>query len=104
MKTTGNQPHIRAEITFLRTTEGGRQGPARSGQRSKFYYDGYDWDVTLTFPNREWVYPGDTTTAVLTFLTPENHHGQLYVGKEFEIREATHVVARGRVTKLLALE
>ena len=95
---------IEAEIRFLRTDEGGRQGPARTGYRPQFYYDGHDWDAVHEYPDREWVYPGDTVTAYMTFLSPDCHVGRIQPGTSFQIREGTKVVAEGRVTRVLELE
>jgi hypothetical protein len=50
------------------------------------------------------VYPGQTVTAHLSFLSPQCHVGKLYPGKEFLIREGQRVVGRGKVTKILDLE
>ena len=104
MTSTGQRPHLNAEITFLRTMEGGLQGPVRSGQHLQFYYDVFAWDAIHIFPGREWVYPGQTVSAAITFLSSDSHGSGLYVGKQFEIREGTHVIARGRVTGLLDLK
>lgn len=95
---------IEAEIRFFRTDEGGRKGPARTGYRPQFYYHGHDWDAVHEYPDCEWVYPGDTITAYLAFLSPEAHVGRLAPGTVFQIREGAKVVAEGRVTKLLELE
>lgn len=105
MTTTGPQrPHINAEITFLRTLEGGLQRPVQSGQQFQFYYDGFNWDARYTYPGREWVYPGQTANASITFLSSDAHRGRLYIGKEFELRQGAHVIARGRVTRLVDLK
>ena len=96
---------IEAEITFLTTEEGGRQTPAFSGYRPQFYYDGQDWDAIQHYVGViEPVYPGQTVTAHVSFLSPQHHVGKLYPGKEFLVREGQHVVGRGKVTKILDLE
>ena len=96
---------IEAEITFLTIEEGGRKTPAFSGYRPQFYYDGQDWDAIQNYVGAvEPVYPGQTVTALLSFLSPQYHVGKLYPGKEFLIREGQRVVGRGKVTKILDLE
>ena len=95
---------IEVELTFLSTEEDGRKGHAFSGYRSQFYYDGHDWDAIHNYLNVEAVYPGQTVTAQLSFLSPQCHVGKLYPGKEFLIREGQRVVGKGRVTKILDLE
>ena len=98
------QPDIEAEITLTATEEGGRTSPARSGYRPQFYYDGHDWDAVQTYEGVEWVDPGQTARAYLSFASPECQVGKLYPGKAFLLREGTRVVGRGRVIKILGLE
>jgi translation elongation factor EF-Tu-like GTPase len=95
---------IEARITFLTSDQGGRRTPARTGYLPQFSYDGQDWDAIQTYPDRETVNPGETVTAYLAFLSPEQHKGKLYPGKEFQVREGTRVVATGIVTKILELD
>jgi elongation factor Tu len=95
---------VEAEITFLTTEEGGRRGPAYSGYRPQFHYDGHDWDAIQHYGDVEAVEPGQTVIAYLSFLSPKEHVGKLYPGKEFLIREGHRVVARGCITKILDLE
>lgn len=54
---------IEVEITFLPTEAGGRKGPAFSGYRPQFYYDGHDWDAHQIYPDVEQASPGDTVRA-----------------------------------------
>ena len=95
---------IEAEITFLTSEEGGHKGPVYSGYRPQFYYDGNDWDAVQNYVGVFEVYPGQTVTTQLSFLSPQCHFGRLYPGKEFLIREGQRVVAHGKVTKILDLE
>ena len=95
---------IEAEITLLTTEEGGRQGPAFSGYRPQFYYDGHDWDAVHSYIGVESVYPGQTVMAYLSFVSPQYHVGKLYPDKEFLLRKGQRVVGKGRVTKILELE
>ena len=95
---------IEAEITFLPTEHGGRQGFALSGYRPQFYYDGHDWDAQHEYPEDEAVYPGQTVRAYLRFLSPQEHVGKLRPGKAFLIREGNKTVAYGSVLVVLDLE
>ena len=103
------KPHypkdVEAEIYFLTAEEGGRHAPIWSGYRPQFYYDGHDWDAIHNYPDeQEPVNPGHTVTAYLSFLSPHCHVGKLFPGKEFLLREGSHTVGRGRITKILELE
>jgi len=96
-------PDIEAEITFLPTEQGGRKGPAFSGYRPHFYYDGHNWDALHEYPDVERVLPGQTVRTWLRFLSPDRHVGRIRDGMEFQIREGSRVVGHGRVTKILHL-
>jgi translation elongation factor EF-Tu-like GTPase len=95
---------IETEMTFLKTEEGGRKTPARSGYHLQFYYDGHDWDAIPTYINAEFVYPGQTVRAYLAFLSPEHQLGKVHPGMEFLIREGAGTVAKGLVVKIIDLE
>jgi len=95
---------IEAEVTFLPTHASGRQGPAFSGYRPQFFYDGHDWDAIQTYPDVEQVNPGDTVRVHFTFLSPELHTGKVVPGKRFLLREGQRVVGYGQVTCILRLE
>jgi translation elongation factor EF-Tu-like GTPase len=100
----GFEPHAAVEISFLTTEEGGRTGPCRPGYSPPFFYDGAHWIAFYAFDTSEPIQPGETVRAFVCFLDPDAHRGRLFPGKEFELREGSHIVARGRVTKLLGLE
>lgn len=95
---------IEVVMTFLRTEDGGRKSPVRSGYRPQFHYHGDDCDAIHTYIGVEQVNPGDTVTAQLRFLRPQVHVGRIAVGMEFLIREGNRTVATGKVTKILGLE
>jgi len=92
--------HAVALITFLSTDKGGRSKPVQSGYRGQFYYDGKDWDAVQQYADAEWVYPGQTVKAYLWFLSPEAHHGLLYPGKDFDVREGDQIIAHGIITAI----
>ena len=95
-------PHIEAEIEFVTSEAGGRSTPAFSGYRPQFYYHGHDWDAEHEYLDAEKVFPGDTVTAHLSFLSPQEHHENVAVGMPFLVREGTRTVAYGVVTKIFA--
>ena len=95
---------IEVTLHYLTSEEGGRKKPAFSGYMPQFHYRGRDWDAVHTYPDVEFVRPGQTARAYLSFSRPECHVGRLYPGLEFLIREGPHVVARGVVTRILNLE
>ena len=97
-------PDIEAEITFLTTKQGGRKGPAFSGFRPQFYYDGHDWDATHEYPDVESVLPGQTVRTLLWFMSPHKHLGRVYPNMEFEIREGARTIAHGRIKQIINLE
>src|SRR5689334_1063591 len=59
------------DVTFLTTADGGRSGPAFSGYRPQFHYDGHDWDAVNTYPDVAQVNPGDRVRVVFSFLSPD---------------------------------
>jgi translation elongation factor EF-Tu-like GTPase len=95
---------IEGEVTFLSTEANGRSGPAFSGYRPQFFYDGQDWDALQFYPDVEQVNPGDSVRVHFAFLRPQYHVGKISPGKIFLIREGQRVVGYGCVTKILNLE
>ncbi|HST03284.1 MAG TPA: elongation factor Tu [Chloroflexia bacterium] len=95
---------IEVTLYYLTREEGGRKKPAFSGYRPQFHYSGRDWDAVHSYPDVEFVQPGQSARAYLSFLSPECHVGRLQPGTEFLVREGQRVVARGVVTRILNLE
>jgi hypothetical protein len=60
--------------------------------------------AAYSFSTDDWMRPGDTVGALVHLLSPDAHRGRLYPGKEFELREGPHIVARGRVLKMVDLD
>lgn len=94
------QSSLKVELKFLATEHGGRQTPVSSGYRPQFYYAGKDWDAAHSY-DVDWVHPGDTVLATLTFFRRQKHVGQLYSGMSFAIREGARTVANGQILKVL---
>lgn len=94
---------IEVEISFVKTEDGGRKGPVRSGYRPQFYYNAHDWDAVHTYTTDDWVHPGEIVRGYLDFLSPEEHICKLFPGMKFVCREGSRVVAYGLVLRILAL-
>ena len=94
---------FRAQVRFLTTAEGGRKSPVKSGYRGQLFYDGRNWDAVYEFGDNEWITPGEIIEAEIHMLSPQCHVGRLVLDKEFEIREGSKTVAKGKVTKLINL-
>lgn len=99
-------PDIEAEIRFVMTEEGGRETLARTGYRPHhdFGVDGMQFDAVHEFVDREWVSPGETVTAILSFMGTGYQDyltGRLHEGFAFTVREGARIVGRGRITKVL---
>ena len=103
MRTYPYPPDIEAEITFVPTEEGGRKTPALSGYRPQFYVGGFDYDADQEYPYVQSVAPGETARAYLRFSSPYYIVSEVFSGMEFQVREGSRVVARGRVTNILHL-
>ena len=99
-------PDIEAEIRFLSTEQGGRHSPCATGYRPHhdFGIGGVHVDAVHEFVDKEWVAPGETVIANLSFMGPEYPEylgGRLYKGFEFAVHEGARIVGRGRITKVL---
>jgi len=93
-------PHIEAEIEYLSTEAGGRDGLPFSGYRPQFFYRGNDWDAEHMYAESEEVSAGESVTARLRFLSPHEHHGKISTGMPFLIREGARTVGYGVVTQV----
>lgn len=96
-----SSPEIEAEIYYLSEEEGGRKTPVGNGYRGQLYYNGKDWDAPQQFIDKVWCNPGETVRVQLQTLSSEYHVGQIKQGMEFETREGSKTVGRGKVLKVL---
>ena len=94
-------PELEADIYYLTTDEGGRKTPVATSYRGQFHYDNHDWDAMQQFLDKEWCEPGDTVKVLLQTASPYFHCGNFYIGKEFEIREGSKIVGKGKISKVL---
>src|SRR5262249_15599378 len=97
----GHAADLEVELVLLPTEHGGRQGPAISGYRPQFYYDGEDFDAVQSYPDQDAVSPGESARAYLYLLNPELHAGRVRPGKPFLIREGQRVIGYGSIRQVL---
>ncbi|MEM7612467.1 MAG: elongation factor Tu [Pseudomonadota bacterium] len=95
---------IEAELRFLSTEEGGRNGYADSGYQPQFYHQGQDWISVVVSAEHVRMYPGSEHKVSISFLSPHLIVDCLAVGDEFALREGNKVVARGIVLKIVDLK
>ena len=96
-------PHIEAEFQLLPTSDGGRKSPIFSGYRGQFHLHGLDdvADVEWYFPATQPLMPGTSTSCRVWFVRPEAHLPGIQVGDDFEVREGSRIVGRGKITAIL---
>ena len=94
---------IKVEIEFLTEYSGGRNKSCFNGYRPQFFYQGQDWDAVHQYIGKEEVKPGEKTEAYLTFLSPDQHYGKVYIGMPFLIREGNRAVGFGSVLEIIDL-
>lgn len=95
---------IVADISYLKTEDGGKKIPVKTGYRPQFYYNNNDWDAVQEYFEVEWVHPGERAKARVSFLSPDEHLGKLNMGDHFLLREGQRIVAYGHVIEILDLE
>jgi len=96
-------PDLLATVEFLRTEEGGRSGPARSGYRPNhdFGIPGTLNDAAHEYVGQDWANPGETVLTNLWLLAPELNQGRLYPGFAFTVQEGSRLVGRAVVKEVL---
>ena len=94
-------PHFEAEVTLLRTEEGGRKTAVSWGYRPQLFYEGEDWDAEHEYPDVERLNPGETTRVLVRLCNPPCHVGRIQVGTAFQLREGGRIVGFGQVTRIL---
>lgn len=96
------EPDIEAIVSLLPTASGGRSSPAISGYRPVHLVK----DDLLTSGVHEYqgvdrVRPGDSASATITFLAPEEYPGCLWEGRVLSLQEGNRVVGYATVTNIL---
>jgi elongation factor Tu len=95
-------PDVEAEVTFLSTEAGGRMGPVQPGYRPAHrVLPDYLTTGVHTYPERDWVSPGETVRACIRFITPEAYPNCLRVGQTVEIQEGSHVVGHATIVRII---
>jgi translation elongation factor EF-Tu-like GTPase len=97
------KPSFIAALTYLKTEEGGRETPAKSGYRPqvKFSFSEMQTSGQQVFLDKELVYPGETVRAEITVLTPEILKGKIKVGMTYEFREGAKIMGTGEILEIL---
>ena len=94
-----NKVDFIAELQYLKTEEGGRKTPAKSGYRPqvKFDFDEMQTSGQQTFINKELVNPGENVKAKIKILSPDHFANTLTEGIEFEFREGAKIIGKGKI-------
>lgn len=92
---------IEATISLVRSSEGGRSGPLRSGYRSLLRFEGHPVDFGFELELSPHVRmgglrPGESGVARLSLWAVEDLP-PIVAGMKFEIREGARVVGYGSV-------
>lgn len=95
------EPQLEAEIYYLTEQEGGRKTAVNNGYRGQFHYNGKDWDTPQQFIDKETCNLGETVKVYLQTLSPDFHIGHFFVGQEFETREGSKIVGKGKITRII---
>jgi hypothetical protein len=101
------EPKIIAEIRLLRSDEGGRSGPVRSGyRRSHDFGDVYEGAPNLNDTAHD--FEGDTSLQLgerrrsrMRFISPELQFGRLFEGFRLTLHERTKLVGHGTVVAIV---
>jgi translation elongation factor EF-Tu-like GTPase len=90
-----------AKVSFLTTSEGGRQGPTPNTHFACILsIDGGNHDCRLLLSDCGAIAPGDTATVGVKLLDPDAAKSKLHEGQAFCLRE-DRVVAHGVVLSVL---
>ncbi len=96
------KPDVEAEITFLKTEEGGRLRPAFSGYRpNHLITEDYLTSGIHEYIDKEEVCPGETVKATITFITPDVYPHCLWLGREISVQEGGRVVGYAKITRIM---
>ena len=96
-------PDFIADLTYLKTEDGGRRGYAASGYRPHFQIEGRKemTSAEQLFVDKDKVFPGESVTAEIRILCKEGFEGSLYRGMKFKLGEGNRIVAEGKITDLI---
>jgi translation elongation factor EF-Tu-like GTPase len=92
---------VQAEVTYIRTEKGGRQGPALSGYRPAHKVrDDYLTTGLHVYIEVDMAWPGDTVLADIKFISPEHYPSCLWIGKIINIQEGSRTVGHAKIMKI----
>jgi len=90
------------EGSFELFANSGRTGPVCSGYRPGHkIHENYISSGEHQYINSEWVPLGGTADAKLWLITPHVHPSSIWVGREIEVSEGSHVVGKFVVKSVL---
>ena len=95
------QSHLRVNLLTIPTTLGGRRGAFTTGYRPQFRYRGQENDVSIVVPGDNWIEPGDSTEALLSFNRPDLQQSRLQLGSSFTLAEGRNNIALGTIVEIL---
>ncbi len=91
---------VNAVLTLLRTEDGGRKTAITTGYRPSFYIGALQTDGAIELLGIDKQNPGETKPIRIKLLHPENFGKVLAVGVDFEIREGSKMIGRGRIKEM----
>ncbi len=95
------QSHLRVNLLTIPTTLGGRRNAFTTGYRPQFRYRGQENDVSIVVPGDNWIEPGDSTEALLSFYSPDLQQSRLQLGSSFTLAEGRNNIALGTIVEIL---
>ena len=88
-------------MTFLKTKDGGRQGPVFNGYRpAHLVREDYITTGVHHYYDREKVELGEEVVGTITFISPEAYPNCLWIGKVINIQEGSHIVGYAKIAKI----
>ncbi|RZJ87796.1 MAG: hypothetical protein EOO20_15235 [Chryseobacterium sp.] len=92
-----------ATLTYRTTEQGGRKTPAKTGYRpqTKFDFDEMQTSGQQLFIDCQYVYPGGKVDAEIKIVSADYFAGRLTEGMEFEFREGSTIMGRGKIKHVL---
>lgn len=91
-----------AEVTYVRTQDGGRKGCAASGYRPLIQINGQEERASaeLIFLGQDKVEPGESAKAEIRIIWTTPFENKLEKGTKFTLSEGAAIVASGRVLEV----
>lgn len=91
------EPDVQAKIRFNNVRTRAVSNGYRPGHRIT---DDYITTGVHNYYDVDLVFPGETVSGTITFITPEEYPHTLYVGKEIDICEGELIVGSALITKI----